>query len=92
MANGPLGALMQSTIRADMQGRIRSLVTSGATAISPLGLLIAGPLSDVVDIRIWFWAGGIICVMIAVAGFFIPVVMEIEKDTESAQQPATDLV
>ncbi|HSA99645.1 MAG TPA: MFS transporter [Anaerolineales bacterium] len=84
MANGPIGALMQSIIRPDMQGRIMSLVSSGATAISPLGLLIAGPLSDAVGIRVWFWAGGILCVIIALAGFFIPIVMNLEQHSELA--------
>jgi DHA3 family macrolide efflux protein-like MFS transporter len=79
IANGPIGALVQSIIRPDMQGRVMSLIGSGATAISPLGLLIAGPLSDRVGIRVWFWAGGILCVLIASAGFFIPIVMDIEK-------------
>ncbi len=92
MANGPIGALFQSIVRLDMQGRVMSFISSGATAISPLGLLIAGPLSDLLGIRLWFWAGGILCVLIAIAGFFIPVVMDIEKHQESAQQPAADVV
>lgn len=92
MANGPLGALVQALVRPDMQGRVTSLITSGATAISPLGLLIAGPLSDWLGARLWFWAGGILCMVIAIAGFFIPVVMDIEKHKESAQQSAPNVV
>lgn len=83
MANGPIGALLQSIVRPDMQGRILSMVSSGAIAISPLGLLIAGPLSDALGIRVWFWAGGVLCVLTAIAGFFIPVVMNIEQHKES---------
>ena len=56
IANGPIGALMQSIVRPDMQGRVMSLVNSGATAIAPLGLLLAGPVSDWLGIRVWFWA------------------------------------
>jgi DHA3 family macrolide efflux protein-like MFS transporter len=84
MANGPIGALVQTIIRPDMQGRIMSLINSGATAISPLGLLIAGPLSDWLGVRIWFWAGGTLCILIAMAGFFMPVVMGIEKQKQPA--------
>jgi DHA3 family macrolide efflux protein-like MFS transporter len=90
IANGPIGALMQTIVRPDMQGRVMSLVNSGATAISPLGLLIAGPFSDWLGIRVWFWAGGILCVMIAVAAFFRPVIMNVESHNEAPQVPASE--
>ena len=83
ITNGPIGALLQSIIRPDMQGRVVSLLGSGATAIAPLGLLIAGPLSDAFGIRVWFWMGGLICLIIGVAGFFIPTVMNIENNQET---------
>lgn len=83
ITNGPIGALLQSIIRPDMQGRVMSLLGSGATAISPLGLLIAGPLSDTLGIQVWYWVGGMICVMIGIIGFFIPAVMEIENNKET---------
>jgi len=85
IANGPIGALMQSIVRPDMQGRVMSLLQSGATAISPLGLLIAGPFSDLFGIRVWFWAGGIICVLIAVGAFFVPTIMNVENVREGTQ-------
>jgi len=90
IANGPLGALLQSIIRPDMQGRVMSLLNSGATAISPIGLLIAGPFSDWFGIRVWFWAGGFMCVIIAIAGFFIPAVMGIENHREARQDISAD--
>jgi DHA3 family macrolide efflux protein-like MFS transporter len=92
IANGPIGALMQSIVRPDMQGRVMSLVSSGATAISPLGLLIAGPFSDWLGIRVWFWMGGILCALIALAAFFIPVIMNVEAYKGSAQVPASETV
>ena len=91
MANGPIGALMQSIVRPDMQGRVMSLVNSGATAISPLGLLIAGPVSDWLGIRVWFWAGGILCMMIAIAAFFVPIIMNVESYKDPVLIPASDL-
>lgn len=82
ITNGPVGALFQAVIRNDMQGRVMSLVNSAATAISPLGLLIAGPLSDALGLQVWFWAGGIICLLIGFAGFFVPAVMNVENNRE----------
>lgn len=90
IANGPVGALMQAIVRLDMQGRVMSLVNSGATAISPLGLLIAGPFSDWLGIRVWFWAGGVLCVMIAIAAFFRPVIMNVESYGEAPQVHASE--
>jgi MFS family permease len=46
-------------------------------------LLIAGPFSDWLGIRVWFWAGGMICVLIAILSFFIPSVMGIENSGET---------
>jgi DHA3 family macrolide efflux protein-like MFS transporter len=92
IANGPIGALMQSIVRPDMQGRVMSLVNSGATAISPLGLLLAGPVSDWLGIRVWFWAGGILCVLIALAAFFRPIIMNVESYKDPTQVPASEPV
>ena len=87
ITNGPIGALLQSVVRPDMQGRVMSLLNSGAMAISPLGLLIAGPLSDALGIQVWFWAGGLMCVIIGIAGFFFPVIMSIEQNKETTRGP-----
>ena len=87
VANGPIGALLQSVIRPDMQGRVMSLLSSGATAISPLGLLIAGPFADRFGLRIWFWAGGMLCVLIACAGTFVPAIMNVENVKEETPTP-----
>ena len=92
MANGPIGALLQSIVRPDMQGRVMSLLNSGATAIAPLGLLIAGPFSDWLGIRVWFWAGGILCVLIALTAFFRPIIMNVENYKEPAQIPVSEAI
>jgi DHA3 family macrolide efflux protein-like MFS transporter len=84
ITNGPIGAILQSVIRRDMQGRVMSLVSSAATAISPLGLLLAGPLSDWLGIRVWFWAGGLICLLIGILAFFIPTIMNIENNSDAS--------
>ncbi len=90
IANGPIFAMMQSVVRPDMQGRVMSLVNSGASAISPLGLLIAGPFSDWLGIRVWFWAGGILCVLIAVSAFFVPVIMNVESHKDETPIPVSE--
>jgi DHA3 family macrolide efflux protein-like MFS transporter len=76
---GPFFALIQSTVEPDMQARIFSLLSSVGTGITPLGLMIAGPIADHVGIQAWFFLGGILCVFMSVAGLFIPAVMSIEN-------------
>ena len=83
-ANGPLIAVIQSTVRPDMQGRVMSLISSAATAMSPIGLLIAGPLSDWLGIRTWYWIGGGITLLMGVSAFFIPTIMNVESNRNGA--------
>ena len=82
MANGPLSAIFQSTIDPDMQGRVMSLIGAGATAMSPLSLLIAGPVSDWLGVRTWYLIGGSVCIVMTVIAFFIPVIMNIEENRQ----------
>ncbi len=80
ITNGPLNALFQSVIRPDMQGRVNSLVNSAASAMTPLGLLIAGPVSDAIGVRSWYWISGMICLVMGLGAFFVPAVMNIETN------------
>jgi len=91
ITNGPLSAILQSSVRPDMQGRVMSLINSLATAMTPLSLLVAGPISDWLGIQVWYWIGGSLCLLMGLGGFFIPVIMNIENnrnETGPAIQPA----
>jgi DHA3 family macrolide efflux protein-like MFS transporter len=83
IANGPLFALIQSTVRPDMQGRVMSLIMSAAMAMSPLSLLVAGPISDWLGIRIWFWIGGSLTLLMGAGAFFVPAILNVEKNRNS---------
>ncbi|MGB2909935.1 MAG: MFS transporter [Anaerolineales bacterium] len=76
---GPFFAMIQSTVEPDMQARIFSLLSSVGGGMAPVGLMIAGPVADRVGIQAWFLLGGSLCVLMAVAGLFIPAVMNIEE-------------
>ena len=79
MTMGPFFAVIQSTVEPHMQARVFSLLSSVGTGIVPLGLMIAGPIADRVGIQAWFLLGGILCIFMAVTGFVIPAVMNMEK-------------
>jgi DHA3 family macrolide efflux protein-like MFS transporter len=82
MANGPLIAILQTTIDPDMQGRVISLAGAGATAMTPLSLLVAGPISDWLGVRTWYMIGGSACILTAVTALFIPAIMNIEENQQ----------
>ncbi len=89
MANGPLGAIFQSTIEPEFQGRVFSLIGAGAMAMMPLSLLIAGPISDWLGVRVWYVFGGVVCILATVASLFIPAIMNIEQNKHT--EPAPEL-
>ncbi len=80
MVNGPFFAILQAAVAPEMQGRVFTLVGSLATAMMPLSLAVAGPLSDAIGIRTWYLAGGAIFALIGVASFFIPAVVNLENN------------
>lgn len=78
IANGSIGGIMQATVDPGMQGRVFSLTGSAATAMIPIGLALAGVLSDAFGIQIWFQLGGIVTILMGFLGLGIPAVMNIE--------------
>jgi DHA3 family macrolide efflux protein-like MFS transporter len=79
ITNGPIFAIIQSSVEPDMQARIFSLLSSVGGGMAPIGLMIAGPVADRVGIQAWFLLAGLVCVLMALAGLFIPAVMNIEE-------------
>lgn len=79
LINGPLFAIVQSIVAPDMQGRIFMLILSAAGAMSPLSLIIAGPLADRFSVQLWYIIGGVITAMLGIGAFFIPAIYNIEK-------------
>jgi DHA3 family macrolide efflux protein-like MFS transporter len=78
-ANGPIMAVLQTIVAKDMQGRVFSLMGSVGSAMSPLGLAIAGPLADIIGIRVLFFIAGTAVLLIALASLFLPSLMNLEK-------------
>jgi DHA3 family macrolide efflux protein-like MFS transporter len=91
IANGSLGALMQVTIDPAIQGRVLTLVGSAATAMIPIGLAAAGPLSDAFGIQIWFVISGLVCIAMGLFQLFIPAVYNIEQSPQVLARSQTKL-
>jgi DHA3 family macrolide efflux protein-like MFS transporter len=90
LANGPIHAIFQSAIAPDMQGRVFSLISAGATAMMPLSLLVAGPVADALGVRFWYIVGGSICILMTLAALFIPAIMNIEQNNQQPEVLTAD--
>jgi len=80
ITNGPFQAIIQSRVAPEMQGRVFTLVASLATVAVPLSMLVAGPAADAYGPRVLYAFGGAGCLLMGVAGFFIPTMMHLEDD------------
>jgi MFS transporter, DHA3 family, macrolide efflux protein len=80
IVNGPFMAVMQTAVAPDMQGRVFSLIQSASMAMMPLSLLIAGPIADKLGVRVWYVAGGVLCIAIGALAFAVPAIMHVEDN------------
>jgi DHA3 family macrolide efflux protein-like MFS transporter len=79
LMNGPAFALLQTVVDEDMQGRVLSLVISLANAMTPLGLMIAGPLADKTGVNVMFIFASLVFVICGVFTLINPAVRNIEN-------------
>jgi DHA3 family macrolide efflux protein-like MFS transporter len=64
LMNGPAFALLQTVVDEDMQGRVMSLVISLANAMTPLGLLVAGPVADRTGVNVMFIFASLVFIVV----------------------------
>jgi DHA3 family macrolide efflux protein-like MFS transporter len=79
IVNGSIFALLQANVPPEMQGRVFTLMMSGTAAMAPLGLAVAGPLADVIGVRAWFLAGGLVIILMSAIAYFLPSIKNIEN-------------
>ncbi|TFH07784.1 MAG: MFS transporter [Candidatus Atribacteria bacterium] len=91
LANSPVSAILQSSVPPEMQGRVFGLLGSLFALTTPIGLAIAGPVSDMLGVRFWFVAAGVACILAGVASLFIPALIQIEEQQRRASGPAEKL-
>jgi DHA3 family macrolide efflux protein-like MFS transporter len=90
IVDGPLLAIIQAVVAPEMQGRVFTLIVSFTSAMSPLGLILAGPIADRFGVQAWFVAGGVVTVLLGATAFFVPAIMRIEEGHSSqAGSPET---
>lgn len=78
--DGPIQAILQATVEPSMQGRVFTLMISLSAGMAPVGLIIAGPLSDAYGVQNVYLVAGIMCLVAGVTAFFIPALLNIETN------------
>jgi DHA3 family macrolide efflux protein-like MFS transporter len=79
LGNGVGQALLQVLIVPDMQGRVFAMLGALRALMSPLGLALAGPFTDVFGMQSWMLGAGIGITITIAAMPFIPEVTGIEE-------------
>jgi DHA3 family macrolide efflux protein-like MFS transporter len=91
MTNGPIIAVMQATVAPEVQGRVFTLLNAVAMAMSPLGLIVAGPVADTMGVQFWYMLGGVVCLLMGAFGFFIPALMRLEDGRDGTSQQEVEV-
>jgi DHA3 family macrolide efflux protein-like MFS transporter len=79
IVNGPFYAVLQTHVEPDIQGRVFTLVSSLATGMMPISMLVAAPVAEWIGIRGWLALAAAGCFLIGASGFFIPDLMNLEN-------------
>ncbi|MCL4264899.1 MAG: MFS transporter [Anaerolineae bacterium] len=87
LTNGPLMAILQAVVDPAMQGRVFTLLSSAAMAMSPLSLIVAGPFADAFGVRTWFMMGGVLTLVVALTGFVNRPLLRMEEARTPTEPP-----
>lgn len=78
LINGPFFAIVQSVVPPELHGRVFSVIMSVSGMAAPVGIAIAGPLSDAFGVQVWFLVGGFTSLLMGVGCRAIPAIMRLE--------------
>jgi DHA3 family macrolide efflux protein-like MFS transporter len=90
MIDGPFLAIFQIAVAPEKQGRVFTLLGSLLGLTSPVGLAIAGPVSDWLGLQVWYWVAGALSIGAGVMFLFNQAILQIE-DNGTAHEVKTDL-
>jgi len=81
ITNGPLFALVQSRVAPEIQGRVFTVIHSLAAAMTPVGMLIAGPVAEWLGLQTWYIIGGAGCVLMSIIALSWPLTANLETQS-----------
>jgi len=78
--DGPFTAIIQACVEDAYQGRVLTIVGSLLWITTPLGLAVAGPVSDKIGISSWYLVAGLFCLVGVIGSMFFPDLINIEEN------------
>jgi len=87
--DGPLGAILQSKVDNEYLGRVSTLLGSIINLSGPVGLAMAGPLSDRFGLQVWFFAAGVLVFISLLIGVSSKALMRIDEGPTRSSDPMT---
>ena len=91
LIDGPLMAILQSTVTPEMQGRVFTLFGSLISITSPIGLSVAGPISDWLGLQIWYVVASGLSVAFSLIFNLIPAARNLEENANGEKTQETPL-
>jgi DHA3 family macrolide efflux protein-like MFS transporter len=79
ICNGSFMAIMQVVVAPEMQGRFFTVLTSMGQAMTPIGLLVAGPMSDRFGVQLWYLVGTVSILVMSAVMLLTPAMMNLES-------------
>lgn len=96
IVNGTIFALLQAEVPAEKQGRVFTLILSLSTGMALIGLALAGPIAEMINVGFWYLAGGIVIVLTSVASFSLPTIrlnlLQMESMADTQPRPTSTVV
>ncbi|MBL4934560.1 MFS transporter [Clostridium sp. YIM B02515] len=69
--NIPFTSYIQRTVPAENLGKVISLVTSVMSFAAPVGIFIAGPISEIIGVINWMICAGIVMIFVGLLCYFL---------------------
>lgn len=69
--NVPLTAYVQRTIPQEHLGKVLSIITSVMSFSAPIGMFVAGPVSEMIGVNLWFVLAGIAMIFVGILCFLL---------------------
>jgi DHA3 family macrolide efflux protein-like MFS transporter len=79
LVDGPIFALLQSVIPAEMQGRVMTVFGSLISLTVPFGMIFSGLFADGFGVSLLFLIAGAVCLGAALASFLSPDILSLEE-------------
>ncbi len=76
--NGSRTAILQSAVPPEMQDRVITLYSSLMQAMIPLGLIIGGPVADMIGVRAMLMIAGSVCLAMVALYALTPAILYLE--------------